>query len=121
MAPSGTERDAAQNFRIARGAEGGEGFGCRKRGIAQRVGDRDELVGIRALISAPADGGRDRVNRHGPVAIDDSGDVAEPVGGRRPGKSSASGSVIVSGWIYVSGRGIGYTYGRPRSSPFFNV
>ena len=60
------------------------------------IRDRDQLVRIGALVAAPADGGGDRVNRRGPVAIHDARDIAEAVGGRRPRKIRPAGSGIVS-------------------------
>src|ERR1700727_134611 len=52
---------------------------CHRR---RTVGDLDQLVGVSALITAAADGRRDRPDRHRPVAAHATGYVAQPVGSR---------------------------------------
>src|ERR1700750_500389 len=78
------EGHAADDLVIARGDDGGELLARGERGRTELVGDRDELIRVRALVAAAADRRGDRPDRDGPVLADLTGDVPQAVGGRRP-------------------------------------
>ena len=81
---------------------------ARRGGRGQRVGDRDQLVRVGALVAAAAHGRGDGPDRGRAVRVDPAGDVAQPVGGRRPRQA---------GRRVVAGRVAGTVYGVPRSRP----
>ena len=73
------------------------GQGC----ALQVVDDGHESVGIGAGVTAAADGGGDGPDGHGAVEIDRAGEVAQAVGGGRPG--IAGGGVGAGG---IAGNGV---------------
>src|SRR5579862_2154613 len=78
---------AAQNLSEGGGFEHGESLsGWKSRG-GQSIRYRDQLVRIGALVAAAADSGGDSIYRRRSVAVHNTGNVAEPVGGWRPRES----------------------------------
>src|SRR5262245_51059853 len=90
------QRDSAENFREARSAQRREAFRFGKTGGGQSIGDRDEFVRICSWIAVSADRRSYRVDGCRTVVVDNTGDVAQAIGLRRPRKS---GGGIISGWI----------------------
>src|SRR6266403_6206418 len=84
---SGRKRNATQHLSKPGTADGREAFVGGKGSDAQTIRDRHQLIWVSALIAVAANGGCYAPDRHGAVAINASGDVAQTIGCRSPGKS----------------------------------